>query len=247
MRPFPALPAGVLLSIGVSTGCAVARPDWNVALDHTSRYVARGVVLFDGPAWQPSVTATADTGEGTWSGGAWGTIDGNDDGANRGNFTEVDFYVEHERVVGPLKTTFGLLRYVYPHTGFPASGEVHLAAGYENEIATPTLHLWYDYDEGDGSYVDLELARSFDLDERWSLALSASSGWMSSGQGAYYFGVDASGFSDFTTTAALSFAPAETFGLALTLGWASVLDDDLRQGVADGDNGWVMLGASLDF
>jgi hypothetical protein len=41
---------------------------------------------------------------------------------------------------------------------------------------------------------------------------------MSRGQGSYYFGVDEEGFSDLTSTAALSYSPNETSGFALTLG-----------------------------
>jgi len=244
MRFPPALPAGLVLA---AAGCASTKPDFGVEVDHVSRYVARGAVLFDGPALQPAFTVTATRAEGTLSGGIWSTIDEDDRGGNAWNFTEVDYHVEYERSFGAWKTTLGLLRYDYPHTGFAASGEVHVAAGYENEIATPTLHLWYDYDQANGSYVDLELARDFELGERWSLALMTSIGRMSRGQGSYYFGVDEEGFSDFTSTASLSFSPNETFGFALTLGWASVLDGDYREASARGDNGWLMLGAQAGF
>jgi uncharacterized protein (TIGR02001 family) len=244
MRYSPAVPAGLLLA---SAGCALAKPDIGVEVDHVSRYVARGAVLFDGPALQPSFIVMSTQEAGAWSGGIWSTIDENDDGGNAWDFTEVDYHVEYERNFGPWKTTLGVLRYDYPHTGFAASGEVHVAAGYENELATPTLHLWYDYDQADGSYVNLEVARDVELSERWSLSLSASLGRMSRGQGDYYFGVAEDGFSDLTTTAAVSFSPNAILGFALTLGWASVLDEDYREAVSRGDAGWVMLGAQAGF
>ena len=74
-----------------------------------------------------------------------------------------------------------------------------------------------------------------------------SIGRMSREQGSYYFGVDEEGFSDFTSTAALSYSPNETFGFALTIGWASVLDGDYREASVRGDNGWLMLGAQAGF
>lgn len=251
MFPSPALSAGLLavclahcLLLGA---CAGSRPDTSIEIDHVSKYVARGAVLFDGPALQPSITATKKIGEGTLSGGAWSTIDEDDRGGNAGHFTEVDLHVEYERELGPLTATLGLLRYLYPNTGFPASAEVHAALGCENDIATPTLHLWYDFDQADGAYWDFDLGHSFDLSERWSLALAASAGWMEHGQGAYYFGVDESGFSDFTTSAALSFSPNDTLGFTLTLGWASVLDQDYRDAARSPDNAWVMIGAQIGF
>jgi uncharacterized protein (TIGR02001 family) len=243
MRLFPALPAGLLLL----AACAGDRPGVHVEIDHASKYVARGAVLFDGPALQPAVTASLPLGGGTISGGAWSTIDEDDRAGNSGRFTEVDVHLEYERPVGPLQATLGVLRYLYPNTGFPASAEIHGALGWENEIATPTLHLWYDYDHGNGSYVDLELAHEFDLSERWSLALSTSAGWMSAGQGAYYFGADSSGFSDSTSSAALSFSPTSVLGFTLTVGWASVLDGDYRRSVASPDNAWLMLGVQAGF
>ena len=228
-------------------GCAGVAPDCSVEVDYASKYVARGAVLFDGPAVQPALTAVVESGGGTWSGGAWSTIDASDEAGHSGEWTEVDVHVEYERSLGPATLTLGLLRYFYPRTGFPASAEAHAAIACENELATPTLHLWYDYDQADGAYFSFDLARDFDLDERWNLALSASAGWMAHGQGAYYFGVDSGGFSDLTTSAALAFAPSEKVGFTFTLGSSRVLDGDYRDAVDDADSAWVMVGATFGF
>lgn len=237
--------AGVLVAFLACVGCAGVAPDYAAQVDLTSKYVARGALLFDGPAVQPSASATIEQGGGSWSVGAWSTIDANDDGGNQGRFTEVDTYVEYERSLGTFTATLGLLRYNYPNTDFAASGEAHAALGYDNDIATPTLHGWYDYDQADGPYVSFDLARDFDLAEHWSLALSVSVGWMGDGQGAYYFGVGSSGFSDLTSSAALSFAPTEAVGLTLTLCSARVLDQDYRDAAVDTDIAWVMIGFQI--
>jgi hypothetical protein len=57
----PALPAGLVLA---AAGCAVAKPDIGVEVDHVSRYVARGAVLFDGPALAARVHGDGDAGGG---------------------------------------------------------------------------------------------------------------------------------------------------------------------------------------
>ena len=247
MARLPARSAGVIAVPLSLAGCAGLAPDCSAGLDLASKYVARGAVLFDGPALQPALSASVEQGEGTWTAGAWSTVDADDQGGNRGHFTEVDLYVEHERSLGPFTATFGLLRYEYPNTGFAASGEVHAALGCEWEVATPTFHLWYDFEQADGAYLDLELARSIDLAEHWSLELSASAGWMDSGQGGYYFGVEEEGFSDLTTTARLACAASESLGLALTVGFSRVLDGQYRDAVDHADNAWVMVGAELGF
>lgn len=245
MLPLSPRSAVVLIASLASSGCASVAPDFGTQADLTSKYVARGALLFDGPAVQPAVWATLEQGGGSWSVGAWSTIDANDDGGNAGRFTEVDTYVEYARSFGTFTATLGLLRYDYPNTDFAASGEAHAALGYDNEIATPTLHAWYDYDEADGAYLSFDLSRDFDLAERWSLGLSVSTGWMEHGQGAYYFGVDSSGFSDLTSGAALSFAPSESVGLTLSLCSARVLDQDYRDASVDADNAWVMVGIQI--
>src|SRR5262249_22675823 len=157
--------------------------------------------LFDGPALQPSLQATIDTPDSEWTAGAWGNVGLSDAEGERGDLTEVDAWVERTAPVGGASLSLGLYQYGYPATGRRSTGEVHAAISAENELVSPALHLWYDYQEADGVYASAELSHTLFRAAAWQAGLVLSAGWMSTGEAERYFGVDEPGFSDVTGSA----------------------------------------------
>lgn len=243
----PRVLASLAASSLVAAGCAGVPPDLSAGLDVTTKYVARGALLFDDPAFQPSVTATFESEGGSWTVGEWASIDGTNRDGHGGEATELDLFVERAQPIGPFSVAAGLYEYLYPASGDSSTGEVYGTISYEHEFATPTFQLWYDHDEADGVYANLDLSRTIDLSETWSLSISVSSGWMSSGQAEYYFGVDEDGFSDLTGSTALSWSASDAVGVTVSLNAARVLDEDFRDTGQHPDNAWLVLSVEFGF
>ena len=132
-----------------------------VSLDTTfvSKYVWRGLVLTDGPTWQPSATVA-------WQGltlNVWGNLDMDNANHLDGEFNEVDYTITYEHeIVGPLSGKIGFITYDFPNTNFHTTTE--LLAGLTLDVPlSPSLTAFFDLDETDGVYLLAEIGHSFEL------------------------------------------------------------------------------------
>ena len=215
-------------------GTAVAESEVGVGLDVAalSSYVWRGQTLNDKMVVQPSLTASkAGFAINTWA-------NYNVDGAYDGDFSEVDLTASYSQAVGPVALGAGLVQYTFPNqtlavedgedVAYPGTVEVYASAGLPDVPLAPTLTVYRDVDEIDGTYGMVAVGHSFELAEKVSLSLSASLGAADADYNAGYFGVDDAALNDLTVGAALPFAVLENLTVKPAISYVYLPDSDVR-------------------
>jgi hypothetical protein len=219
-----------------------------VSLDTTfvSKYVWRGLVLTDGPTWQPSATVA-------WKGltlNVWGNLDLDDVNNLAGEFNEVDYTITYEHeIVGPLSGKIGFITYDFPNTAFHTTTE--FMAGLTLDVPlSPSLTAFFDIDETDGVYLLAEIGHSFELPKlaeniTASLDLKAGLGWGSAKNNTFYYGTAHSGPTDYYISLGLPVAVGDHVTITPNVRYTSILDDTARTAIQKDDN--VVYGVSVTF
>jgi uncharacterized protein (TIGR02001 family) len=143
-----------------------ASASFNVA----SRYVWRGQTLSEGFVLQPSITATW----GGFSANLWSNVDldavEEDDDSIAMN--ETDLTLSYGGSVGPVALTAGVIHYDFDGAD---TQEAFLTAGLDTMLS-PSLTVYYDFDEGDGAFVVLAISQDIAVTEAIGLTAGASLG-----------------------------------------------------------------------
>ena len=229
---------------------------WGVELtsDFYSEYVWRGILLTDGWVWQPSATLSMDAGPGTFSIGAWGNLDMEDVNDNEGEFNEVDYYASYGYSFGEddfVSIEHGLILYDFPNTDFDSTWEVYTSVGLGLPLS-PTLSVYYDFDEAEGFYTTFDVSHSLpftedDADVGVSLDLSALVSYSDSDFNEFYHGVDDSGFHDVTLGLSLP-VTFGNFSISPAINYSKLIDSDIEDSAgSDDENVWVGVGIGFEF
>ncbi len=256
---------GKLIAVLVATCCAVGpaarradgeEKDWSIELDAAlnSKYVWRGINLVDDWVFQPSVT-------GAYRGlslNVWGNMElsnenvypGHGDAA--GDFTEIDYTLDYSWAWRRLNFSLGTIYYDFPNTGLASTLELYGAVGLDAPLA-PTLTVYQDVKEADGTYAALSVSHAFE--DVWSpaegvavsLDLGASVAAGSSNFNKFYYGVDDEGLADLLLSVGLPVRLGERWTLRPSASFSTLLDDDIRSSVSDASNAWygVSLGCAF--
>lgn len=186
----PAVSDEPALGVGVSTA-------------FMSKYIWRGQLLNDDYVMQPSVGLTY----GNWSASLWGNVDMTDYHDNDWEFTEYDWTIGYsDKIPGVdiLSYSVGAIYYYFPSlTDDGDTVEVYAGLGLDIPLS-PTLTMYRDVDEIDGTYLALSVSHSietiFELspDMPVGMNLSASTGWGSENYNKGYWGVNSSKMNDLT-------------------------------------------------
>lgn len=215
-------------------GTAMAESEVGVGLDVAalSSYVWRGQTLNDKMVAQPSLTAS----KAGFALNAWANY--NVDGAYEGEFSEVDLTASYSKTLGPVALGAGIVQYLFPNqtlavadgedVASPGTVEAYASAGLPDVPLAPTLTVYRDVDEIDGTYGMLGVGHSFELTEMASLALSASLGAADADYNAGYFGVDDAALNDLTVGAALPIAVLENLTVKPAISYVYLPDSDIR-------------------
>lgn len=167
----------------------------DISLDFVSRYIWRGMDLnMKKPALQPGVSTSI----GPATIGFWGSISFEDK-----NLTETDFYLDFGiPLPKPMSLNVGLTYYGWYWAdnfdfGKNTSPELYVTAGL-GVILSPTISLYYDFDNGDGYgsglYVLLGLSQTLFSAGVVKVNVDATAGFVMGG--AWLLNSDASGLSD---------------------------------------------------
>ena len=191
----------VVLGAGTGVGFAEeeaspARPEFGVDLAFANKYVWRGMLLTDGPVFQPAATL----GYKGASINVWGNLDLNNANDNAGEFNEVDLTLDYTHSIKEFSVSGGMIYYDFPNTDFRSTLELYLAAGVDI-LLQPSITVYFDVDQAEGIYGTFGLSHSFDLPDSdsvsWSLDLATSIGLGSSKYNDFYFVVYDVAFTDF--------------------------------------------------
>jgi len=212
-----------------------------------SKYVWRGMPFNDEAVFWPDAWLY-------WNGftlTVFGSLEMTDVYENQGKFTEVDYYFDYSRSFGNINASIGYAHYEYPNTDFLITGELYGSVSTDFKIVSASLTAYYDIREVEGLYLLPSVSRTFciaPIDPTLTLSL----GYADKKHNLYYFGLEKAGFTDLTTSLALSYAPPGTIGQYLffsgDLNYAKILNGDLADQFPDKDsNFWWGLCISLSY
>ena len=240
----------VFAVLGAGTGVGSAEEEeasspgleFGTDLAFVNKYVWRGMLLTDGPVFQPAATL----GYRGASLNVWGNLDLDNANDNAGEFNEIDLVLDYTHSIKEFGLSGGLIYYTFPNTDFRSTVELYVAAGVDM-LLQPCLTVYFDVDQAEGFYGTLGFAHSFGLIDSDSidvgLDLSTIVGLGSSQYNEFYFGVRDTAFSDFNATASLPITIIDQLTVSPYVGVTMVLDTSLRDQMDESDN--FLVGAVL--
>jgi hypothetical protein len=202
----------------------------DVSADFYGKYIWRGQNLSDDPVFQPGVSITW----GKLTAGFWGNMDLTNINGNSGDFSEVDYSLDFSddfSGIDRLSYSVGVIYYDFPGTSVPDTTEVYWGLGFD-VLSNPTITVYHDVDEADGTYINLGFSHSFDEigkigDTPVGMELGAGIGWGSSKYDRYYWGMGGSKMQDLSFSVAF---PVEVVGWTVTpsLNYVTLLSSAIR-------------------
>ena len=221
-----------LLAVDVSVETAV-----------NSQYLWRGMVLNDKPVFQPGVT---------FSGGGlelniWGNMDLTDDYDHEFEFYEVDYTLSYYWEQDGMEWVLGVISYTYPNTDWTSTMEAYAGCTWTDVTFSPSVTLYYDFDEVEGFYLEVGGSHEFDS----GLSVGLSFGYASEDYVDAYFAVDGDADAAFTHYAlSLDYPVALKYGeLNLNLTYGSLVDSSIHSPGFEGEDENLVLGVtwSMEF
>jgi hypothetical protein len=234
----------------VTLASAEDKVDVGVTADVFSKYIWRGQNIVDDWVLQPG----ASVGYKGLTGSIWGNMDLTGELVNEGKFTEVDLAVDYSNKVpgvDVLGYSVGTIYYSFLNTHSHPTAEVYGGLNLDVPLS-PAVRWYYDYDVIDGSYIQFSVGHTIEKIRSWGenchcdLQAGASVGVGTDGYNQGYFGVDQTALNDLTLTAGIPF----TFGkltIKPSIGYSTMLDDDIRAATDKSDNFWGGVGAAYNF
>lgn len=162
-----------------------------------NEYTWRGSISEDTPTWQPSLTATYDTGDwGAISVNIWAGLFLTDKHTNRpksmGGTREIDYTISYSKNFGDLGLELGHMWYTYPNRGKSktSSQELYAVVSYETDIVTPSFSVYSDYTDSDHNdpaslYFYAAIDKTIPLVDRLNLDLSTGIGFANGAYNTY--------------------------------------------------------------
>lgn len=202
-----------------------------------NKYLWRGGVMTDGWVVQPSVTL----GLGGFEISAWGNLDLDDVNDHQNNFSEIDYTAAYTVGVALVDLSAGALHYAFPQHDCEATTELFVS-GSVGVLASPSLGIYRDIDEGDGTYVLFGVGHALPIGTT-ALDLAASLGWGDEKHNAYNYGAPTAGPADAGLMLSMDIAVTPLLTLRPTLGYTTLLTTELRDAAAEPDN--ILFGVVL--
>ncbi len=200
----------------LSLAAAPASADADYALDFASAYVWRGITFTDGAVWQPSVTASNDSG---FAINVWGNLDIDDANDMSGEFNEIDLTASYGFGSDAISAEVGFIEYLFPNTPFAGTREVYVTVGWDI-IASPSVSLYYDIDEVQDFYANVGISFGGDVSDALAWSIDVSAGYAGDDFAAAYDGLSG-GMYDGNVTFGLSGAAWSAF-----VSYIDALDSD---------------------
>lgn len=234
---------------GAEAVVAESGVDLEFTSDFFSKYIWRGQNLDDDPVFQPGFSISHKN----LTASVWGNFEFTNINGNRGDFTELDYSLDYSGAVPGIEGlgySIGLIYYDFPGTAVKDTTEAYLGFSFDLPLS-PSLTIYHDIDEAEGSYVSLAFSHSIEKiaelggDTPIGMELAGSLGWGSGSYNRYYWGTDQSKLNDLTFSASF---PFEAAGWTVTpsLNYVTLLSDDIRATDAYGtDSDFFFAGIGL--
>ncbi len=238
----------------MSTSAVTVKADesklgFSIGSDYVSKYIWRGQNLQDDGAIQPWVEMTY----GSLTGSIWGSLELSSINDNAGEITEVDYSLDHTAQFGGIEGvsySIGVINYSFPNTSLDDTTEVYAGLGFETFL-NPSVTIYTDVDEVEGSYVSFGIGESIDefIDlgngVTTGLEISASLGWGSNAYNKAYWGIEDDGANDLVISLSLPFE-VSGWSVSPSISYISLLDSGIRATDAyDTDSDYIVAGVSI--
>jgi uncharacterized protein (TIGR02001 family) len=224
---------------------ALALPAWAAETSTSgsvgvfSSYVWRGITVHEDIAVQPTVGLTY----GGFGANLWA-----DWNADTDEHVETDLTLSYSFSIEKLSLGVGYI--YYGLDGFNDTQEFYASAAYDI-LLSPSLALYWDFDEGEGAFLVASIGHSFELPHEIALKLgaSASVNLENSVMGQDSDGEDFSNFYNGELSASLSIPIMEALSIEPKVAYSFSLSDDADNAIGSlsdgGDNDAFYGGATL--
>ena len=172
----PTISNGLVVTIVFLTGTLQAQQrepvTISVGISLANQYLWRGFVSNDAPSAQPGMTVEFTN----FSISSWSNL--SQTGPNGQLWTEHDLMLDYTQQVGSFSLSIGYINYIFPDIE-PGEGrqtnEVYFGLAHDN-LLSPSVTVYRDFDEGEGWYYYLSLGHAFKLPKGLSLNPSVGGG-----------------------------------------------------------------------
>ena len=223
MKPILVILTACLMILAVAVPVLALGPlDASAELGLFSKYVWRGMVVTDDPVLQPAAGASVAG----FGASFWGNIDLTDVNGSvedsdgfKGEFNEIDYTMTYGLSLPMVSLNAGLIRYTFPNTGLDSTTEIFASAS-ANVLFSPSLAVYYDFDEIDAAYIAIGASHGVPMSPVANLNLAVNLGYGTEDyQNAYFgmvpdegdddgfLGVSGAGLTDLTLSARLPYNP----------------------------------------
>ena len=211
----------IMASVSALTVNAEIVKSGSASVDVMSNYVWRGIKLSNSGVVQPSVGITY----GGFSANLWANYD---TGPNEHN--ETDLTLNYTYSINKVSLDAGYIFYALD--GVEDTEEIYLSVG-SNTILSPSITVYYDYDEGEGYFIVASIGHSFELQQKLALDLGASASFNADN---LVMGTDVAGkeFSDFYNgdiSASLTIPVTDAVSVAPMIAYSFPLSDDAEYAI----------------
>lgn len=239
-----------LLACGAGAAFADGGIDFELTSDFFGKYIWRGQNLDDDPVFQPGFSASYKG----LTASVWGNLELTNINGNSGDFSELDYSLDYSSTIPGVEAigySIGVIYYDFPGTTVKDTTEVYLGLGYDDLPLSPSITVYHDLDEAEGTYVSLGVGHSVEKIVELGpgvpvgMEIGASFGWGSGSYNKYYWGTDQARMNDLVLSASFGF---EVLGLTVTpsVNYVTLLSDSIRDTDAYGtESDFFFAGISL--
>jgi len=220
-----------------------------LSVDYFGKYILRGQNLDDDPVLQSNISVSY----GKLTASLWSNFELTNINGNSGDFTELDYSLDYSDMLPDIEGvgySVGIIYYDFPGTTVKDTTEIYWGLNFDL-LLSPSITVYHDVDEAEGSYVLLAAGHSIEKiaelspDMPVGMEIGASLGWGSGSYNKYYWGTDQSKLNDLALS--VSF-PVEIAGwtVAPSLNYVTLVSDDIRATDIYGtDSDFFFAGVSL--
>lgn len=238
---------GIVLIATLTSSMALAEDaptiGFDIGADYVGKYIWRGQNLQDDGAFQPSVNMTY----GNFSANIWASVESSNINSNSGEITEVDYSFDYsDTLFEGVAYSIGLINYVFPNTGAEDTTEIYAGLSFDC-LLSPSITLYNDIDEVNGSYVSVGIGHTFEkVIGEVPADVSASFGWGSASYNNAYWGVDKSKMNDFALSVAFPVELENGWSLTPSINYVTLMSGDIEKGnTYSDDDSFFYIGVGL--
>jgi hypothetical protein len=195
-----------------------------------SGYMWRGQAYNDEVVLQPASTVT----KGAFTASVWGNYNLTDRvTGEKADFSEVDVTLSFAGKFGPVGASAGLIEYVFPNqtageAAAQGTREVFVSLSLPDYAVVPSLGVYRDIDEVDGTYLTAGLAYTAPMCDTLSLTVSGSVGYGDKDYNGIYFGVGEAAWNDANVGLALTWKVCGTVSIVPSVQYTTLIDSGVK-------------------